>query len=262
MDQANKNSDIEKNRDVAAFAWTLIFAPVLIVMRKDSEFIQFHAKQALVFLILAVLIAVLPYNLPKLNILTVAIAVAGFINANQGRWWKVPFVSGIINQDLTPQNITHILKNLSLNSIDIIQRIFKNTASHSHEVAKKAHEAHENVGDLKGQMSFLEREFVKEKYLRGHNKSELSKKAQEAINKIEVLLINHKFIQDDNSDFSSFTKSQTEVLFGNFDNKGGVIFVNFTKNKDSADLTFGSWCGFAVVFDDLDKEISKIKCLI
>lgn len=92
--------DIAKNKEVAAVSYTLVLAPILLFGRKESSFIQFHAKQGSVLLVIAVLFWVIPFVGRFLELIIVGLAVAGFFHASQGKRYELPFIYAILQKDL------------------------------------------------------------------------------------------------------------------------------------------------------------------
>lgn len=78
---------------MAAISYVWIISLVMLVVRRDNEFIQHHAKQGLVLFLLTLL-----WWIPIIGWILGALAVAGmvigFINAWQGREFKIPYVYG------------------------------------------------------------------------------------------------------------------------------------------------------------------------
>lgn len=91
----------QQQRDVAAFAYFLVLSPVLLFTRKDSSFIQFHAKQATALFIVAVFFALLPTPFSYLNFFVVALALTGFMQANMGKEWRMPIIANIIETGIS-----------------------------------------------------------------------------------------------------------------------------------------------------------------
>lgn len=93
--------DVDANRLLAALAWLWVLSVVILLVKKDSAFVQFHARQgALVFgvsvlawvvLTLLSFLGPLTWVLQNLVQLVVFIViVVGFLQALRGRWWAVP----------------------------------------------------------------------------------------------------------------------------------------------------------------------------
>ncbi|MBI5415101.1 hypothetical protein HZA38_06350 [Candidatus Peregrinibacteria bacterium] len=120
----NLPDDIEKNKDIAAFSYILIFAPILLISRRDSDFIKHHALQALYLGFFFVIFAMLPWGLNYLNILIVAGALMGFLEAQAGRYYKIPVVSDLIVRKITLESTFQKLKNFVFKIGNILRRIF------------------------------------------------------------------------------------------------------------------------------------------
>jgi len=79
----SQKDDIQVNKDIAAFSYVWVFSVIILWSRRDSPFVQFHAKQAVVLFIMSVFFYLVP--IPKfhyLNLFVVAAMITGFINAN------------------------------------------------------------------------------------------------------------------------------------------------------------------------------------
>lgn len=100
--------DIEKNKETAAAAYTLLFAPILLITRRDSSFIAFHAKQGLVLGVLFLLLWWLGDFISLFRYSTVFIlfaGVIGFLQAIGGHKYAIPVVSEIIENGFSPVKI-------------------------------------------------------------------------------------------------------------------------------------------------------------
>lgn len=271
----SKEKDIENNHDIAAFSWTLIFAPILLVLRRDSEFIRFHSKQALLLFFIAIIIFSLPYPFSNLNLLTLAVAVTGFLNANLGRWWKVPLLYDLVEAGVTPGGIATFLRKIVFGTINLVKRIFTKGPGFAIKgtfdavakargidivtVNKKVEKLEKEKFDLFVKTDFLERELLIEKYLQGELLVNLDENAQSQINQIEKILKSSKKITFLNlENYFSFKLNDKEILLGNFDQKGALLFLNFDNKK--ADIEFGKWQGIAILFDDKNtfKQLEKL----
>lgn len=93
-------SDIEANRLVAAVSWLWVLSIIILLVKKDSEFVRFHARQSFVVFLISVvlfiffgLLGVFGWALQWLLQLTVfVVSVVGFIQALQGKWWTLPVI--------------------------------------------------------------------------------------------------------------------------------------------------------------------------
>lgn len=84
------DSDIEKNKDIAAFSYIWIMSVVVYIARRDSAFVRFHALQAMILFALSIPIWFVPYIGRYLELLILASAVIGFMAAVQGEWKVLP----------------------------------------------------------------------------------------------------------------------------------------------------------------------------
>lgn len=80
---------------MAALSYVWIICLIMLAIRRDEPFIKFHAKQALVLFIVSVIASILLW-VPVLGIvvwvLSIVGMVLGFINAWQGKEYKLPFI--------------------------------------------------------------------------------------------------------------------------------------------------------------------------
>ncbi len=92
----NDITGVEPNKLMAALSYVgvLVLIP-LLVSRKDP-FVSFHAKQGLVIFIGEILASIIVAWAPLIGnllfLLMIVASIAGFIQAIQGKWWKVPGV--------------------------------------------------------------------------------------------------------------------------------------------------------------------------
>jgi uncharacterized membrane protein len=132
--------DIQNNKEVAASSYFLIFAPVVFITRKDSAFIQFHSAQGSILLLFFVIFWILSEYISLLGWLNFPVllgAVVGFIQAIQGKLYKIPFVSEIIKEGVSPQKIWQGVIRASKIFMKIIIGFFpKNTGEKISETLK------------------------------------------------------------------------------------------------------------------------------
>ena len=92
--------DAESNKFVAALSWLWILSVVILLVKKDSPYVQFHARQSFLLFILSILLWVfLSFFGPLawflqwlLKAAVFALIVIGFLQALRGRWWTVPVI--------------------------------------------------------------------------------------------------------------------------------------------------------------------------
>jgi uncharacterized membrane protein len=87
--------EIEPNRGLAAlsYVWVLFLIPLLL--KRDSKFVQFHAKQGLVLFVIEFIVSLIiwiPLFGWVLMLAIIILAVAGIIKAYNGEYWKMPYI--------------------------------------------------------------------------------------------------------------------------------------------------------------------------
>jgi uncharacterized membrane protein len=92
--------DIETNKDLAAFSYVFVMSVFIFVLKRDSPFIRFHARQAMVLFALSVVFWFIPLVGRLLELLVLAGMVLGFLSAAQGQWRDVPVVGPLSRGEL------------------------------------------------------------------------------------------------------------------------------------------------------------------
>jgi len=92
--KTNKTSKTTKsegkdNVAILSYLWILCLVPLLT--KKDSEFVQHHAKQGLI-LFIASLFTIVPFFGQILTIILIIVSVIGIIKAHNGERWEIPLV--------------------------------------------------------------------------------------------------------------------------------------------------------------------------
>lgn len=99
------DDDAAKNKEVAAVSYTLVLAPILFFGRKESPFIQFHAKQGSVLLLIAIAFWWIPIIGRFLDLIVAGFAIVGFLHAAQGKRYELPFIYAILQKDIGSQRL-------------------------------------------------------------------------------------------------------------------------------------------------------------
>jgi fumarate reductase subunit D len=94
---ARDPKDVADNKVVAALGYLGILCLIPLLVKKDSQYAQFHGKQGLVLFIAEVIISFINV-IPVLGQLIWFFAVVGFIMVSvigvlktlKGEWWKIP----------------------------------------------------------------------------------------------------------------------------------------------------------------------------
>lgn len=93
--------DIEDNKFVAALSYIYVFFLVPLLMKRESPFAQFHARQGLVFALaftVGGLLFWIPFFGQLLFIIVLVANVYALIQAMQGKVWRPPFVGDIVKK--------------------------------------------------------------------------------------------------------------------------------------------------------------------
>jgi uncharacterized membrane protein len=85
--------ETQENKLLAAISYLWIVSIIMLLIKKDSKFVQFHAKQGLVLFIAAIILMLIPGIGWILNLLVVVAVVVGFIKALSGEYYKMPGIS-------------------------------------------------------------------------------------------------------------------------------------------------------------------------
>jgi uncharacterized membrane protein len=85
--------ETQENKLLAAISYLWIISIIMLLIKKDSKLVQFHAKQGLVICVASIIFWLIPGIGYILNILIVIAVVVGFIKAMSGEYYKMPGVS-------------------------------------------------------------------------------------------------------------------------------------------------------------------------
>jgi uncharacterized membrane protein len=98
---AYTQEDIKKNKLVAALSYLSILFLIPLLLRKDSPFAQFHAKQGAV-LFIAFFIGKFFFWIPILGwlacIVLIVITLIALVKTLMGEAWEVPYTKQIIQK--------------------------------------------------------------------------------------------------------------------------------------------------------------------
>ena len=92
---ANPNDDVQKNKVLAAVSYLYIASLIILLIKKDSPYVQFHAKQGFVLFIASLIAGFIPLVGWLLNIVVFVAVLVGLISALQGKWYKMPGVETV-----------------------------------------------------------------------------------------------------------------------------------------------------------------------
>lgn len=114
--------DIEKNKDVAAMSYLWILSVAVLYARRDSPFIQYHARQGFWLFVISIPVWLIPGAGKYLEFFVLAFMIIGFINAAQGRMHDLPIVGQLAKgtftlRDLWKKGVAAILR-----GVDVLKR--------------------------------------------------------------------------------------------------------------------------------------------
>lgn len=83
---------------MAAVSYVWLLAIVMLFVKREDKFVQFHAKQGIVLLLISIVASVLLW-VPILGFIAWALSIAGmiigFVNAWQGKEYQIPVIYGL-----------------------------------------------------------------------------------------------------------------------------------------------------------------------
>jgi uncharacterized membrane protein len=99
--QPSNPRDVEENRDLAALSYAWIMAPILLVVKRSSPFVHFHAKQGVILFVLSMLFVLVPYANRVLEIGIFLLMFWGFLDAAAGKWTELPIAGSLARGKLS-----------------------------------------------------------------------------------------------------------------------------------------------------------------
>jgi uncharacterized membrane protein len=98
--------DVAENNIYAALSYVSVLGVVMYLVKKDSKFVQEHAKQGVILFVAEIviyivgLVPVIGWFIvaPIGNILTLIAAIVAFIKAIQGEFWEIPGIGQYRNR--------------------------------------------------------------------------------------------------------------------------------------------------------------------
>lgn len=95
-DESSGGGVSSENKLMAVLAYLGILVLVPLLTKKDSSFVQFHAKQGLVLFIAEIIVWWIPFvGWFFLGPVISIVALIGLIMAAMGRQWKIPVIWSI-----------------------------------------------------------------------------------------------------------------------------------------------------------------------
>jgi len=128
--------DIEENKDLAAFSYLWIMSVIVYFLRKDSPFVRFHSKQAMVLFALTIPVWLIPIALIErfLELMILAGMIIGFLGAAQGQWKDVPFIGPLSRGEISMRQAWQQVMNAAIKMAQVVKKFF-------HRAKKKVEES-------------------------------------------------------------------------------------------------------------------------
>lgn len=106
MPEINRNAptivfdekDIEENKLYAGLSWLWMLSVVFLITKRESPFVQFHARQGILLFIASVLLGwlfMIPFIGQLLGFGYIIIIAIGFVRASSGEAWKAPYLGDV-----------------------------------------------------------------------------------------------------------------------------------------------------------------------
>jgi uncharacterized membrane protein len=87
--------EIDSSRLIVALSYVWILFLIPLLLKRQSKFAQFHAKQGMVLFIIELILSFIMW-IPVFGwliwVATIVISIIGIIKAYSGEWWKIPFI--------------------------------------------------------------------------------------------------------------------------------------------------------------------------
>lgn len=93
--QGGPRNDVEENRVLAAVSYLWIVSIIALILKKDSKFVVWHAKQGLILFIASIIFSFIPFVGWIANLLILVAVIVGLVKALDRQWYKVPLIGDI-----------------------------------------------------------------------------------------------------------------------------------------------------------------------
>lgn len=85
------DSDVEANKGLAVLSYVWILCLIPLLLKRDSKYAQFHAKQGLI-LFIASLASWFPFFGQILGLIILVISIIAILKVLEGGWWEIPYI--------------------------------------------------------------------------------------------------------------------------------------------------------------------------
>ncbi len=160
-----KLKDIIENKDVAAASYFLILSPILLLTRKDSEFIQYHARQALALFLIFIFLWFLGTFYIVFAWSTIGVffvALSAFVQAINGKYYEIPYIYEYVKDGYSFALLKEILKKIFTGAKKVIFGLFPKNSFKENDAIKNNsnnNNSEEVIKKLTAQVEYLEKKF-------------------------------------------------------------------------------------------------------
>ncbi len=119
---SEQKMDIEKNKDVAAMSYLWILSVVVLYARRESPFIEYHARQGLWLFLVSIPVWLIPVAGQYLEFFVLAAMIIGFINAAQGRIHDLPVIGQLAKGTITLRDLWKRAVTAILHGANVLKR--------------------------------------------------------------------------------------------------------------------------------------------
>lgn len=93
MDTTHRDpQDVADNKDLAALSYVWVLSLVVLFAKRESPFVQFHARQGAVLFGLSLVVWAMPFVGKVAELLVLALCIIGFLHAAQSEWREIPII--------------------------------------------------------------------------------------------------------------------------------------------------------------------------
>lgn len=242
----NEDQEKEQNKDVAAFSYTLLFAPLLLVSRKDSKFIIFHAKQASVLFLFFVFFWALGGFFRYMNIFVVVAAAVGFLRSMAGEYYSMPIISDFVKNGFSPLMLWEKVKAGAGYLGRVFSGFFSKDSSYEKNTFLFSSGGRES---LEKRLSEIEGLFFVEKYFQKGSVEEMSSALQKKYADFSSRLLSRypEAVQKDTKTFSLYSGTFGKIFVGGYTQN--EFFIGFSRKSfpnAEADFFLGDFMTIAI----------------
>jgi uncharacterized membrane protein len=93
MDTTHRDpKDVADNKDLAALSYVWVLSLLVLFAKRESPFVQFHARQGAVLFGLSLVVWAMPFVGKVAELLVLALCIIGFLHAAQSEWREIPII--------------------------------------------------------------------------------------------------------------------------------------------------------------------------